>query len=83
MINRRALFYQAIRGPILLITIGVLFAIQQDGHVSFGRTWPVLIIVIGMMKLLERSAGPTYQAPYQPPPPPPDGGNFGIGGPVR
>lgn len=72
MINRRALFFQAIRGPVLLITIGSLFAIQQTGHASFGRTWPVLIIVIGLMKLLERTAGPV--AAY--PPPPPNGGDF-------
>ena len=35
MNNRRALFAQAIRGPILLITIGVLFAMHQAGVLSF------------------------------------------------
>ena len=82
MINKRALFFQAIRGPVLLITIGTLFAIHQTGHISFGRTWPVLIIVIGLIKLFERAAGPVtpfappgaYQQPpasgaYQPPSP--------------
>ncbi len=52
--NRRALFVQAIRGPILLITLGVLFAIHQAGILSFARTWPLIIIVIGLMKLFER-----------------------------
>lgn len=76
MNNRRALFFQAVRGPVLLITIGTLFAIQQDAGVSFGRTWPVLIIVIGLMKLLERTAaGPV--APYVPPMPPPSDGGIG------
>ena len=45
----------AIRGPIMLITLGVLFAIDHAGGLEFERTWPALIIVIGLMKLLERA----------------------------
>jgi hypothetical protein len=65
--SRAALFVQAIRGPILLITLGVLFAIHQAGGFPIYRTWPLLIIVVGVMKLLERtvSGGPSA---YQPPP---------------
>jgi len=63
------LFLQAIRGPILLITIGVLFAIHQAGGLAFSRTWPLIIIVIGLMKLIERLA---FRGPVPPP-----------GGPVR
>jgi hypothetical protein len=51
--NNRALF-QAIRGPILLITVGVLFALQQSGSAPIGRTWPVFLIVVGVLKLAER-----------------------------
>jgi hypothetical protein len=54
MNNRTALFAQAIRGPILLITVGALFAIQQAGLLPFSRTWPLIIIVIGIVKLIER-----------------------------
>ena len=54
--NRLALFIQAIRGPILLITLGVLFAIHQAGVLPFSRTWPLILIVIGVMKLFERMA---------------------------
>jgi len=46
---------RAIRGPIILITLGILFAIDHFGSFSFSRTWPVLIIVIGLMKLIERA----------------------------
>lgn len=56
MNTRLALFLQAVRGPILLITLGVLFAIHQAGVLSFAQTWPLIIIVIGLMKLLERMA---------------------------
>jgi hypothetical protein len=59
--NRFALFAQAIRGPVLLVTVGVLFAIHQAGILSFSRTWPLILIVVGLMKLLERI--------YVPPPP--------------
>jgi uncharacterized membrane protein len=56
--TRTALFLQAIRGPVLLITIGILFALEQAGVIPFTRTWPLIIIVIGFMKLLERMATP-------------------------
>jgi len=45
----------ALRGPLLLITLGVLFAVDYQGAYGFHRTWPVLIIVFGVMKLLERT----------------------------
>ena len=67
MNNRRALFVQAIRGPILLITLGVLFAIQQAGILAFSRTWPLILIVIGVTKLIERAVTPQT---FVPPPPP-------------
>ena len=46
----------AIRGPILLITIGTLFAVDHFGSYGFWRTWPVILIVLGLLKLLERAA---------------------------
>jgi hypothetical protein len=61
-----ASFLQAARGPILLIVLGVLLAIDHFGPVSFWRTWPLLVIVYGVMKLFERLAA-RPQA-YEPPP---------------
>lgn len=46
-----------------MVSIGTLFAIHQAGVLSFARTWPLLVIVIGVMKLLERTWAP---APPQP-----------------
>jgi hypothetical protein len=54
---RLALFVQAIRGPVVLITLGILFAIHQAGILSFAQTWPLILIVIGFMKLMERLVG--------------------------
>ena len=71
MNSRGAMFAQAIRGPILLITIGVLFAMQQSGVLPFSHTWPLLIIVIGVLKLIERMVA--QPQPPVPPPPIPGG----------
>lgn len=46
----------AVRGPVLLITLGVLFAIDYARGVSVGRTWPALLIVVGLFKLAEHMA---------------------------
>jgi hypothetical protein len=46
----------ALRGPVLLITLGTLFSIDYAGGVSVGRTWPVLLIVVGLFKLAEHMA---------------------------
>ena len=46
-------------GPAVLITLGVLFLLDQIGHahwMDFGFTWPAILIVIGVIKLLEHSA---------------------------
>jgi hypothetical protein len=47
---------QAVRGPILLIALGALLTIDHFGPYGFWRTWPVLLILFGLLKLLERMA---------------------------
>ena len=55
----------AIRGPVMLITVGVLLAIDNMFDVSFSRTWPVIIIMFGVLKLLERlTVRPLEQPAY-------------------
>ena len=63
---------RAIRGPVTLITIGVLFALNNFTRYGFDQTWPVILIVFGLLSLLRRGmqpAGPA-NAPNMPPPPP-------------
>ncbi len=44
-------------GPVVLITIGVLFLLGRlSWGYSFGKLWPVLLIVIGAVKLAEALA---------------------------
>lgn len=58
---------QAVRGPIMLITLGTLVAIDYAGIYGFWRTWPILVIMFGLLKLLERataSPAPPYGGDY-------------------
>ena len=45
----------AVRGPVLLIALGALFLADHFSTFEFTQTWPVLVIVFGVMKLLERA----------------------------
>ena len=55
---RDANLVHAIRGPVTLITLGVLFAADHLTPYSFGQTWPVLLIVFGLLSLLGRGVRP-------------------------
>jgi hypothetical protein len=71
-------FASALRGPVIMITIGTLFLLDNIGTFKFGQTWPVLLIVLGALALAggssrrnspqEPSMGEPYpQAPGVPP----------------
>jgi len=57
-VNDISAVIQAVRGPIMLIVLGSLVAIDYAGIYGFWRTWPILIIVFGLLKLLERASAP-------------------------
>ena len=46
-------FIPAIRGPVLLVALGLLLAADQLDRMSFSRTWPALLILFGLFKLAE------------------------------
>jgi hypothetical protein len=68
---------RGLRGPVMVITVGVLFALNNFTPYRFEETWPVLIIVAGLVSLLGRAVAPPPMVPpppyttYQPPVPPP------------
>jgi hypothetical protein len=68
-------------GPAMLVTLGVLFLLDSVGRVGFGRTWPAILLVVGVVKLMQSNAsydghigtlppvGPATIPPVVPPPP--------------
>jgi hypothetical protein len=71
---------RGIMGAVVLLTIGFLFLIENFSRhdLNFGRTWPLLLIAIGVVKMLQRSASteghvqpPVVAPPFPMPPPAP------------
>jgi hypothetical protein len=67
-------------GPAILITIGILFLLHQvhGGRLQFDNTWPVILLVIGLILLASSLAPrdghidpPPQALPPGPPPIPP------------
>jgi len=73
MNDQSAYLCRAVTGPIILITIGVLFAFDRFTDFRFSQTWPVLLIVIGLLLLAgggrrrpqppQSGAPPNYEGP--------------------
>jgi len=47
-------------GPVILITIGVIFLLGQFTDYGFGRLWPVILLVAGAMQLAQSSASDSH-----------------------
>ncbi len=68
-----------VMGPAMLVTLGVLFLLDSVSHVGFGRTWPAILLVIGVVKLMQSNASfnghvgplPPGSPGFPPPGPPP------------
>ena len=65
--------YRSLTGPIVLITIGGLWLLSNLHGPSGWSTWPVVLLVIGVLKLMERS-GYLVGPPAPPSGPPPGAG---------
>jgi hypothetical protein len=63
-----------IMGPAMLVTVGVLFLLENLGALGFGRTWPVILLVVGGVKLLQGSASTEGHILTPGPGPTPPGG---------
>jgi Domain of unknown function (DUF5668) len=78
MNEQSAQLVRSITGPIMLITVGVLLAFDRFTDFRFTQTWPVLLIVIGFLKLVGGGTRRRFMGYYQQPqnpgaptPPPP------------
>jgi Domain of unknown function (DUF5668) len=72
--------FRGIMGAVVLMTVGVLFLLQTLDmfNLNFHQTWPLLLISIGVVKMLQRSASteghvqpPAVGLPFPMPPVPP------------
>lgn len=74
----RYLFIHRIRGPVLILVFGVTALLDQWGILSYGRSWPLYLIALGLLQLAERAAWSQAQNPdaYVGQP-----GNWGMPGP--
>jgi Domain of unknown function (DUF5668) len=53
---------QNLTGPAVLVTLGLLFLLQNAHVARFARTWPLLLVVIGLTRVL-RGNGPSEPPP--------------------
>ena len=62
---------RGLTGPAIVITIGVLFLLHEThgGHLDFQNTWPVILLVIGLLQLA--SAFSSREGHVEPQPPVP------------
>jgi len=66
---------RSIMGPAIMTTLGVLFLLDNLHGPSFERTWPLILLVVGAVKLLQSNAseaGHIGGPPVLPPPSPAD-----------
>ena len=72
------LFLRRMRGPIILLTFGITAILDEYAGISYAHSWPLYIIVWGLLKLAENAilaqnppatpaAWPGYPAGYQAP----------------
>jgi len=67
-----------IMGPVVLLTVGVLFQLQNMdlAGLHFHRTWPVILLVIGAVKLLQGNASTEGHVASMTPAASPSGARF-------
>jgi hypothetical protein len=64
----RYIMIRRLRGPAFLLLVGVNALLNQADILSWGKSWPFYLILLGMLLLAERAAlaaaGPCSPAPY-------------------
>jgi hypothetical protein len=55
-------------GPVILVTLGVLFLLDNVSHIGFHKTWPALLLAIGVVRLMQSNASSAGHVSPLPPP---------------
>lgn len=58
------LFIHRIKGPAMLLVFGITALLNEWDILSFGKSWPLYLIVLGVLQLAERAAWSQYQQQY-------------------
>jgi hypothetical protein len=71
--DRGASGRRGLMGPVILLTLGFQFLLDSMGVIRFGRTVPLLLVVIGLVKIFQSTgpgpiAGPPSSIPGGTPP---------------
>jgi hypothetical protein len=73
----RWLLIRRVRGPAFLLLFGVTALLHEWNILSFGQSWPLYLVLAGVLMLAERAAfaqpdptqpPPQYPGTYPPPP---------------
>jgi hypothetical protein len=51
----------AIRGPVMLAALGLLMAADQSDRIGIDRTWPLLMVLFGLLKLASYLTGGKHE----------------------
>jgi hypothetical protein len=62
----RYILIRRLRGPAFLLLVGIMALLAQAHILSWGRSWPLYLILAGALLLAERAA--LAAADYPPPP---------------
>ena len=55
------LFIHRIKGPAMILVFGITALLNQWDILSFGKSWPLYLIVLGVLQLAERAAWSQWQ----------------------
>jgi hypothetical protein len=60
-------FLHRIKGPVMILVFGVTALLDQWNILTFGQSWPLYLIVLGVLMLAERAAWTQAQNEIPPP----------------
>jgi hypothetical protein len=72
----RWLLIRRLRGPAFLLMFGVTALLHEWHILSFGQSWPLYLVLAGVLALAERAAFETPDPSQMPPQYPPYAGGY-------
>lgn len=63
------IFLRRIKGPVIIVVFGITALLNQWDVLSYGQSWPLYLIALGLLMLAERAAWSRMQYPPEGPVP--------------